>query len=573
MHRHVEVASMISERNSISVAATQLWQTALRAALIAAGIAFLAAMIPEVAAQESPATPGSLQKKAPDPAFDILEFRVEGNTVFDVRVIESTVSPFLGLHRHFADVEAARRALESKYQRAGFQTVFVEIPEQKISAGVVRLRVLEARIGSRSVNGAKYFAPDDIRLGASELAPGKIPQFDTMQQELGALNRNSDRQIAPTLTAGKTPGTVDVNLSVKESAPLHGQLEIDNHASPFTSATRANAAIHYDNLWQRQDSIGLNYQVAPQKPSEANVLYASYLMHMAARDDVISFYAVRSNSNIAVVGSSTILGKAKIAGLRWIKPLPTISADAGFFHNVSLGFDRKDFAQTNISAVNNSLTVLPPITYVPLSATYSGGLVSQTSTTTFSLGALSAPRGVLGNSDEKFQSRRVLGNASFLAWKFDVTEEQHLWKHWSVYGHLNGQWTLDPLIPNEQLVIGGADSVRGYRESEVAGDRGASASLEIRGYPLGFSQGDATPSLYGEIFADGGQIRLVDPAGPQISLITLASIGLGVHATGWHGLGVAIDAAKTLREGGKGVKGPITPQGTTRIEASLSYNF
>src|SRR5271169_6611660 len=49
---------------------------------------------------------------APDPAFDILEFRVEGNTVLSSRDIERALMPFLGEKRHFADVEGARKALE-----------------------------------------------------------------------------------------------------------------------------------------------------------------------------------------------------------------------------------------------------------------------------------------------------------------------------------------------------------------------------------------------------------------------------------------------------------------------------
>ncbi len=519
-------------------------------------------------AQDAAGTPAKV------PVFDILEFRVEGNSTLSKREIERTVMPFLGKRRRFADVDAARKALEDAYQKAGYQTVFVEIPEQKVTSGVVLLRVLEGTVGQTQVSGSRYFELGEIRAGVPELAPGKVPDFPEMQRELAQVNKNSDRQLAPILTPGRTPGTVDVNLSVKDALPLHGDIEDDNHATPFTTADRANFALRYDNLWQAQHSLAVNYQISPQKLSEANVVYASYLWRFAHSDQVLSAYAIRSNSNISVVGSSTILGQSKIAGARWILPAGSgVSDNMSFFHAFTLGIDRKDFAQTNISAQSADLTVLPQITYFPLSFNYSFTGVRSTRTSQLSLGFVTAPRDVFGNTDAKFQSRRALGNASWYAWKWDVSIDQALTSRWSVFGRTTGQWTFDALIPNEQFITGGADSVRGYRESEVTGDRGAQATLEVRYYPRERSPNPTDFSLYVCAFGDGAQVRLVDPAGPQISIQTLVSSGLGLHLRNWHGLHSDLDVAKTMRDGGSGSSGPITRRGTIRAEASLGYSF
>jgi hemolysin activation/secretion protein len=146
-------------------------------------------------------------------------------------------------------------------------------------------------------------------------------------------------------------------------------------------------------------------------------------------------------------------------------------------------------------------------------------------------------------------------------------------QRWSVYGIIEGQWTNDPLIPNEQFITGGAESVRGYRESEVSGDRGAHATLEMRFYPLGRPALDGKRMLYTEVFVDGAQVRLVNPQGPQIAVYTIASTGFGLHAQGWRGLHCALDFASVLRDGGHAVNGPITPNGAKRVEASLGYSF
>jgi hemolysin activation/secretion protein len=532
-------------------------------------LAFVSAMACSVPAPAQAQAAG-----APDPTFDILEFRVEGNSVLSTREVERAVMPFLGEKRRFPDVEKARKALEDTYQKAGYETVFVDIPEQRVVGGVVRLHVLEGRVGHTRVTGTRYFEPDEIRAAVPQLVAGTVPNFNDMQQELGQVNKAPERQVAPILTPGRVPGTVDVNLSVKEELPLHADLEDDNYASPFTTADRLNASVHYDNLWQRQHSVALNYQLSPQKPGESNVLYATYLARFEGSDEAVSVYGIRSNSNVAVLGSATILGNAKIAGARWILPLGSGADGAtSFFHSFTLGIDRKDFAQTNVSALTNALSVLPPITYVPLSASYGATLVRETRLAQLSFGVNTAPRDLFGNYDAKFQNRRVLGNAGYVAWKFDASLDQTLSRRWGAYGHIAGQWTYDPLIPNEQFITGGAQSVRGYRESEISGDRGANATLEARFFPTGHPGPDGKRSLYVCAFGDGAQVRLVDPAGPQISLATIASVGLGMHAKGWRGFHADLDLAKALRDGGHGVSGPITKEGGKRVEASVGYGF
>jgi hemolysin activation/secretion protein len=380
--------------------------------------------------------------------------------------------------------------------------------------------------------------------------------------------------VSPILKPGRTPGSLDVELSVKDQLPLHGDVEVDNYSSPFTNQDRASASIHYDNLWQRQHSLAISYQAAPAAVSESSVWSGTYLWRFADSDDVVTAYAIHSNSNIAVVGSATILGKATIYGARWIKPIGSgFSQGANFFNTLTFGIDRKDFGQTNIDAQTGALEPLPPIDYSPISLTYGATLVRDAGIVQFSIGPSTAPRGLFGNSDAEFRGRRVLGGASYLAWKADFSAEQWFGRHVSAYSRFSGQWTADPLIPNEQFITGGGDSVRGYRESEVSGDRGLQGTLELRGYPLGRPPPDGKRLLYVELFADGADVRNIEPQGPQIPGIGIASAGLGVHGQGWYGLHADVDLARTLRDGAKGVHGLITPSGAWRLDFKVGDSF
>ncbi len=85
-----------------------------------------------------------------------------------------------------ADVEKAREALEKAYHGAGYLTVLVSIPQQKVNGGVVRLEVTEAPVDRLRVVGSRYYSLGEIKAAAPELAEGKVPNFNDMQKQLAA---------------------------------------------------------------------------------------------------------------------------------------------------------------------------------------------------------------------------------------------------------------------------------------------------------------------------------------------------------------------------------------------------
>src|SRR4051812_30637357 len=76
---------------------------------------------PASSATEEPAAP------AEKPTFDVLEYRVLGNSVLSARDVETAVYEYLGPGKTLDDVELARQSLENAYRAAGRGTVFVDI--------------------------------------------------------------------------------------------------------------------------------------------------------------------------------------------------------------------------------------------------------------------------------------------------------------------------------------------------------------------------------------------------------------------------------------------------------------
>ena len=132
----------------------------------------LIALTPGAQAAVEPSAPADEASEAAPQSFDIWEFQVEGNSMLPVEDVERAVYGHLGEHKTLEDVNGAQQQLETLYRERGFGSVFVDIPEQDVQNGVVRLKVTEGRVGRMQVTGSRYFSLGRIKSKVPSLATG-----------------------------------------------------------------------------------------------------------------------------------------------------------------------------------------------------------------------------------------------------------------------------------------------------------------------------------------------------------------------------------------------------------------
>jgi hemolysin activation/secretion protein len=484
-----------------------------------------------------------------DPPFDVWEYRIQGNTLLPALTLEKAVYPLLGPGRRLADVEQARAAVERAYRDAGYATVFVDIPEQQVAGGIVRLAVTEGRVASVRVTGARYVRNGWILEQVPEVEPGAVPRLAVFQDQLRKVGaRSQDRAITPVLRPGREAGTVDVELKVKDQLPLNASVEVNNRSVANTSPTRVSANVTYDNLWQRDHSLGFQYQVAPEEPDETQVYALSYVLRPKASPVSYAFYGVKSDSDIAVqAGGVNVIGKGTIIGARAIVPLP---AGDAFFQGLSLGVDYKDFDE-NIAfggEPDDPDDIVTPVSYVNWSATWNGTWIGEGSSQGLEV-ALNAGLRNLGNDSDEFADRRFKSrpNYVYLTAGYDLSRSLPWWGT-SLYFGVNGQLAPQPLVPNEQFNVGGLDTARGYYESELLADYGLQATAEWRGPNWGPGLWQAIDSLYGYTFLDWGTLQLLDSLPDQENSFTVYSAGLGLRLKA-DALSASLDWALPFKDG------------------------
>ena len=115
-----------------------------------------------------------------------------------------------------------------------------------------------------------------------------------------------------------------------------------------------------------------------------------------------------------------------------------------------------------------------------------------------------------------------------------LRREQPIAGKWSAALRANGQASTGPLLPTEQLPLGGMSSVRGYFEGDDIGDMGWSGGIDLLSPQFAFqagTTGDAVPAwLRGFAFVDVGQRFQADGSVTRVDTRTLSSFGFGLSA-------------------------------------------
>lgn len=493
--------------------------------------------------------------------FDIMEYVVDGNTVLSIPDIEEAVYPFLGENRTADDVDNASKALEQAYQKHGFHTVQVSIPQQGVETGIIHLQVVENPVGRLRVVDSKYHLPSEIKETAPSVAEGKVINMNDVQKDIVALNTQPGMKVTPQLKAGAAPGTVDVDLKVEDSPPLHASLEVNNQYNLDTTPLRLVGSVSYDDLWQLGHSFSLTYEMAPEDLGNAKILSGTYLFHLPESQISFLVYGVKSDSNVAALAGTDVIGRGNIEGLRAILPLP---GSTDFFQSLTVGIDRKDLAQ-NVVTLNTPANA--PILYYPVTLAYHGALSEGEAQTSFDA-ALNFALPGLGSDSTKIDAQRYNASRQYLYFRASASRLQPLPEGMVLYAKLAGQITGDPLVSSEQLAEGGVNNVRGYLEAERIGDYGFQGTLELRSPSFADRISAAINEWRVHAFVDGAGLWLRSPLVGEQSSFSLYSLGVGSRLAAFdNGVNAAVDLAFPL------TKGAVTKAGDMRVHFKVSSGF
>jgi len=512
----------------------------------------------EPQAQAVPAQP-------PAPArFDIQRYVVEGNTLLSQSEVDKILAPFAGKNRDFGDIQRALEALQDGYAGRGYNAVRVSVPEQDIRAGQVRLRVVEARLRRIKVEGNRFFNEKNVRGGLPSLKEGASPNTGAISKDAQLVNENPSKQISVALQAADDPGEVDATVRVTDEKPSRISAYVDNTGTPSTGNYRIGAGYQNANLFNGDDVLNIQAITSPDHVSDVKIFGVGYRIPIYSWAGVVDVLAGYSSVNSGTVqGLFNVSGSGDVFGLRYTQLLGRFET---YEHRASLGIDYRAYKNDVVPVDGLSGSVTPDITVRPVSLAYIGRFSRVGQDLSFSV---SYSRNIPGGTNGSEADFAAVGQRDEATPKYSIVREsvafsQLLPSDFILRALANAQQTKDILVAGEQFGMGGADSVRGYYEREVANDIGWRLSLEAYGPDFGTWFGK-TWRARALVFADAARGHDNEPQ--QNPDNKLGSFGLGVRANEGKSLAFRLDVARVTQDAG------TRQSGDWRAHIAAAYSF
>jgi len=475
----------------------------------------------------------------------IKKFKLKGNTVFSDKELGKLTEPYENRTITSEELQEVKQKITKFYILNGYINSGAIIPDQKLIDDTVLIKIIEGKLVKTEVTGNKWLI-DNYILNRLAIATndGKDPlNINTLQERLKIIKQDPlVDNINANLGPGLELGEAELKVRIDEARPYNLNFEFSNHNSPSIGSYRGNAEIEHLNISGWGDSFNFQYGLS----EGLDDFSAEYKLPVNRCGSTIGFEIDRADS-VVVAETFEDIG---IEG-------NTVSLACNF-HHFFYKTVSQEFAMGVKLEKRKSETQIFNVVGIPFTSGVNDEGKSRVTALRFtqewldrSLNQVIAFRSMLSIGIDAFDSSTKeevfpITNDSEINNRYPVQPDSNfstllLQLQWiRRIEQINSQFVFkldmrlsdSPLLSMEKFAIGGASTVRGYRENQLTTDNGIISTLELR-IPVfqlnipGISNNPNDGILYIAPFIDFGKGGNTSSEDPDISEIY--SIGLGAR--------------------------------------------
>ena len=473
-------------------------------------------------------------KKAGDESKVIVQVKtiaISGNVSFGADVLHDLVKDLEGKTVSLADLRSAALRITMYYRSKGYGLSWAYIPEQVIKSGDIKIAVIEARIDRILVQGNAHYDTNFILDHVSGVQEQESFDLDTLERGLLSLNEYPGLSVSAKLSPGGAPGTSDLYLIAHDKYPINVAVDWDNYGDEDIAENRLGVTVEAFNLFELGHWISVR-GIEGFGDGELTYISGSYNipfsngMKLSLYGSSYSYEAAGELVNFDPVGDGFTAGA--------VLSYPIIKTVA-YTISPEIGYEHKDLTQElfGIETSDDRIRALFGGVRFEWNDDFNGRWLGSA----FGRFGLEGFAGGLEADDP--DASRLGAGGDFTRINLTLYRLQRVlsWVH--LVGKVNYQYSADPLVVSEQMSLGGPDSVRGYPQFEVMGDRGYTASIEAR-IKLPFldevwdpfnPQRTLIDMVQLAVFADVGEAELDQPSLGEEDSVRLSGAGVGLRVS------------------------------------------
>ena len=467
----------------------------------------------------------------------VTEFIFTGNTAFtsaelSEQFTQDLTSKPLSLNRLLKiSSDIANLYAERGYSTSG---AIISIPEitQQQGKGIVEIKVIEGELAEIRI----FPEEDSLKLNSNyirsrlNLATSKPLNIYKLQEALQLLQINPlIDSISATLSSGASPSQSILEVQVTEADTFNVQVFADNNRSPSVSSFRRGSTITEANLLGWGDRLNLSYT----NTDGSDAFDFGYTVPINPQNGTLSF--IYSNTENEVIEPPfedlDIESESSFYELSLRQPIiQKIDRSTRTFDEVALGMTA--FWRSSISTQDDDPFPVPLGTEADgdiniFALRFTQEWTRQNASSVF---ALRSEFSLGLDAFDSTTNEQIVGveripDSRFFSWRGQVQYVHLLASETLLILRGSLQLANDALFGAEQFSLGGANTVRGYRQDTLLTDNGLLASAELR-IPIvkGFSESGIVQIIPFFDFGKGWNKSNNTNPNPQ----NLASLGLGL---------------------------------------------
>lgn len=415
----------------------------------------------------------------PEPSTVIIPVRkieVTGSTVFQPEAFQPITRTVEGRSVTLEELQGTAEAITQLYLNRGYITSRAVLVDQTIANGVVQIRVIEGSIERIDVQGLQRlrqaYVRDRVRLGTNTPLNQTKLENQLRLLKLDPLLNTVEASLRPGTNLGQSILTVRAT----ESKAFNGFVGADNLSSPSVGSERFGTVLSYRNLTGIGDELSAAYYRTAQGGS--NSFDFNYRVPVNPMNGTLQVRIAPSRGKIIdpQFAPFGIRSNAELYEMSYRQPL--------------IRTPREEFALSLGFSIQDGQTFLFQTTPFPFGRGPDNQGNSRTRILKF--GQDYVRRDVQGAWAVRSQFSFGLDlfgatvnappepDGRFFSWLGQIQRVQRLSNSQLLIAQADLQLTPDSLLPSQQFVIGGGQSVRGYRQNARSGDNGLRFLLENR---------------------------------------------------------------------------------------------
>jgi hemolysin activation/secretion protein len=394
-----------------------------------------------------------------------VEFK--GNTVLSPSELDAIARKYVDRQVTRGDIAQLKYDVARAYYDEGYILVRVVTPRQDLSAGVLKVDIYEARVGTFNVKNDNVLSERVVKAFSSRVQPGDVFEESDVESMVNDFNDLVNVNAMLNLSQGKQFGTTDMLLNLASAQEDEQRIGVDRYGSKLTGRHNLTLNLQKSNLLKEGEKFNLDAFVSDGVTWSAS---GAFSIPTGVRNIVFDARYVRTHIEIGDgLSALNATGATRIGEVAFSSNLINMRRQVIRLRGGLQAREHESFLADTINTDDNVRQVFVEGSYL------------ARFTDLLAYGALRVSKGLdaLGASSKGAAlATRAEGDPEVVLLQPLLYATYRPIPKGEIRATVTGQYATNATLSSDLFILGGQGSVRGFEPAQITGESGVQLSLE-----------------------------------------------------------------------------------------------